>query len=139
MESQNFEENLLKMTKPEVSQLKHQDMLSKAITNAKDKSVMSWWWLSTPLYIIAALLMKSVFMPQTTLLSNIQEFAFKEKYLAILIFLILPVIFIFLNFISIRKIYFLSGSPKSINFMLVVWYNILIIVVSIIVLIIYAI
>ena len=138
MEMQNFEEKLIQMTKPEVSQLKHQDMLANAITKAKDKSVLSWWWISIPLYIIAALLMKSVFMPNTTLISNIHEFINKERYSSVLFFLVLPIMFIVINFISIRRIYFLSGNQKTINFLQSVWFNVLIIFLSILVLIIYA-
>ncbi len=137
MEMQNFEEKLTQMTRPEVHQLKHQAMLANSITKAKDKSVLSWWWLSIPLYIIAALLMKSVFMPHTTLISNMKELTSKEKYSSVLFFLILPIVFIVINFISIRKIYFLSGSPKTINFLQTVWLNALIIICSILVLIIY--
>ena len=138
MEMQNFEEKLIQMTKPEVSQLKHQDMLANAITKAKDKSVLSWWWISIPLYIIVALLMKSVFMPNTTLISNIHEFINKERYSSVLFFLVLPIMFIVINFISIRRIYFLSGNQKTINFLQSVWFNVLIIFLSILVLIIYA-
>lgn len=36
---EKFEETLINMTKPQVSQLKHEDMLAKAVTRAKDKSV----------------------------------------------------------------------------------------------------
>ena len=135
---ENFEEKLTQMTKPGVTQLKHQDMLANAIIKAKDKSVLSWWWLSIPLYIIAALLMKSVFMPHTTLISNLQELVNKEKYSSILFFLILPFVFIVINFISIRKIYFLSGSPKKIIFLQKVWFNVLIIICSILILLIYS-
>ncbi len=138
MEKKNFEEKLIQMTKPQVSQLKHQDMLANAITKAKNKSVLSWWWLSIPLYIIAAFLMKIFFMPNTTLISNIHEFTSKEKYSSLVFFLVLPVVFIAINFISIRKIYFLSGSPKTINFLQAVWFNVLIIIASILILIIYA-
>lgn len=139
MEMKNFEEKLLQMTKPEVSQLKHQEMLANAITKAKDKSVLSWWWLSIPLYLIATLLMKSFFMRSTTLMSNLHDLSSKEKYSSGLFFVVLPVVFIVINFMSIRKIYFLSGSPKSINFMQAVWFNFLIIIASILILIIYSI
>lgn len=139
MEMKNFEEKLLQMTKPGVSQLKHQDMLANAITKAKDKSVLSWWWLSIPLYLIATLLMKSFFMPSTTLMSNLHDLSSKEKYSSGLFFVVLPVVFIVINFMSIRKIYFLSGSPKSINFMQAVWFNFLIIIASILILLIYSI
>ncbi len=128
---------LLEMTKPEISELKHQDMLEKAIINAKDKSVLSWWWLSIPLYILAALLMKSLFMPSTTFGSNLHDLMSKEKYGSILFFLVVPIVFIIINVLSIRKIYFLSGSPKTVNFLKDVWFNLLIIITSIIIILIY--
>lgn len=135
---QNFEEKLSQMTKPEVTHLKHQDMLANAIIKAKDKSVISWWWLSIPLYLIATLLMKTIFMPQTTLRLNIHEFASREMYSSVLFFLVLPILFIIINFISIRNIYFLSGSPKSISFLRTGWFNVLMIIFSILILIIYS-
>jgi hypothetical protein len=138
MEMQNFEKKLIQMTKPEVSELKHLEMLSNAIGKAKDKSVLSWWWISIPLYIIATLLMKTIFMPGTSLISNISEMTVRERNSSILFFLIVPIVFIIINFISIRKIYFLSGSPKTLNFLSVVWFNVLIIIFSILILIIYS-
>lgn len=135
METQNFEEKLSQMTKPEINQLRHQEIVADAISNAKDRSVVNWWWLSIPLYIIAALLMKTAFMPKTTLISNIHEFTGKEKYSSLFFFLILPAISIFINLISIRKIYFLSGSPKEFKFLEAVWYNILMIIISVLILI----
>jgi hypothetical protein len=112
MEMQNFEKKLIQMTKPEVSELKHLEMLSNAIGKAKDKSVLSWWWISIPLYIIATLLMKTIFMPGTSLISNISEMTVRERNSSILFFLIVPIVFIIINFISIRKIYFLSQDLK---------------------------
>jgi len=138
MKMENFEEILIKMTKPEVTHLKHQDMLANAISNAKDKSVISWWWLSIPLYLIATLLMKTIYMPQTTLLLNIHDFTSREIYLSVLFFLVLPIVFIVINFISIRNIYFLSGNPKSINFLRTAWFNVLMILFSILIIIIYS-
>ena len=138
MEKQNFEEKLLRMTKPEVSNLKHQDMLANAITKAKDKSVLSWWWLSIPLYIVAMLLMKSAFIPNTTLISNIHELAIKERYISILFFLVVPIVFIIVNLLSIRKIYYLSGSPKTLNFLQTNWYNVLMLILSFLILLIYS-
>jgi hypothetical protein len=137
MDMQKFEEKLLRMTKPEVNQLKHQDLLAKAITNAKDKSVVSWWWLVIPLYIISTLLMKSIYMPDTNLISNIKDLTTKQRFTVNLFFLILPIFFILINFYSIRKIYILLGSPKSISYLKTVWLNILIIFFSILILIIY--
>jgi hypothetical protein len=139
MEKIEFEEKLIQMTKPEVNQLKHQDMLAKAISNAKDKTVLSLWWLIIPLYIISMLIMKSLFMPSTTLSSSIHDLAIRQRFVAYTFFLILPIIFILINTISIRKVYVLSGSPKSVSFLKSVWLNILIIFFSILILIVYSI
>jgi hypothetical protein len=137
MEKENFEKKLEKMTKPEIPQLKHEDMLAHAIINAKDKSVVSWWWLSVPLFIIMMLLMKSFFMPGTSLISNIHDLAGKEKYMSLVFFVISPIVLIAVNLMSIRRIYFLSGNPKPLNFLETVWFNVLIILLSVLILIIY--
>lgn len=138
MKMENFEDKLTRMTKPEVNQLKHQNMLANSISKAKDGSVLSLWWLSIPLYIIAVLLMKTVFMPHTTLFSNLHDLTEKNKYSSLLVFLLFPLIFITINIISIRKTYFLLGSAWTVNFFKAVWANILVIICSIIVLIIYS-
>ena len=132
MKMENFEETLAQMSKPEVTQLKHLDMLANSITKAKDKSALSWWWLSIPLYMIAALFMKTLFMPQTTLISNLHNVENRTLFL-----LVLPLVFIALNIKSIHNIYFLSGSPKTINFLKTVWFNVLIILCCIFILFIY--
>ena len=129
---------MIQMTKPEITQLKHQDLFADAITKEKDKSVLSWWWLTIPIYIIAMLLMKSIYMPHTTLISNFHEWAGKDKYSSILFLLILPIVFIIINLISVRRIYFLSGSLMTIRFVKSIWYNISIIIFFLFVLIIYS-
>lgn len=133
---ENFEDKIKNMTKPEISQLKHQEMLTDAISNAKDKSVLSWWWLSIPLYMIAALSMKTFFMKGTTLVSNIHDLAARDKYSSFIFFVVVPAVFIILNFVSIRKIYKLSAGSTT-NFLETVWFNFLIIIASLIILIIY--
>jgi hypothetical protein len=138
METQDFEKKLSEMTKPEMPQLKHENMLANAIINAKDKSVVSWWWLSVPIFIILMLMMKSTFMPGTTLISNMHDLESKQKLISVAFFLISPVILIIINVLTIRKIHFLSGSPKSLSFLEAVWFNILIIAVSAFILIIYS-
>ena len=138
MEKQDFEKKLEAMTKPEIQGLKHESMLADAIINAKDKSVVSWWWLSVPVFIILMLMMKSTFMPGTTLISNMHELESSQKYISLIFFLISPLVLIIINAFSIRKIYFLSGSPKSINFLGTIWFNILIIGFSVLILIIYS-
>ena len=137
MEKENFEKKLSDMTKPEIPDLKHEDMLASAIINAKDKSIVGWWWLSVPAFVILMLMMKSVFMSGTTLISNIHEMESTQKYMSIIFFLISPLILIIINAFTIKRIHFLSGSPKSVNFLGTVWYNVLIIILSLLILIIY--
>jgi len=139
MEEQNFEKNLSEMTKPKITHLKHEDMLANAIINAKDKSVVSFWWLSVPVFIILMLMMKSLYMPGSTLISNIHDLTIRQKSISLVFFLVAPILLIIFNLFSIRKVYFLSGSPKSINFLEIVLSNVLIIVLSVLILIIYSI
>jgi hypothetical protein len=138
MEKDEFEKKLFQMTKPEVDQLKHQDMLADAIANSKDKTVLSLWWLIIPVYSIMMFLMKSLYIPGATLSSSIHVLMTKQIFVAYLFFLISPLIFILINIISIRKVYILSGSPKSLNFLKTVWLNVLIIIFLIFVLIVYS-
>jgi hypothetical protein len=138
MKTQNFEKKLKEMVKPEIPDLKHEDILSRTIINAKDKSAVSWWWLCVPVFIILMLIIKSTFMPGTTLISNMHELEGNQKFISIVFFLISPVILIIVNALSIKKIHFLSGSPKFFGFFEAVWFNVLIIAVSVCILIIYS-
>jgi len=136
MQAKNFEERLEQMTKPEVIKLDHQEMLVKTLLSAKDRSAVSWWWLCIPLYIIAALLMKS-FYTHTSFFSNIHQISIHQRSVSLLFFVAVPVIFMIINLFTIRKIYFLSGSPKSISFLLQVWFNVLMVILSLFILIVY--
>jgi len=138
MEKDNFEMKLTEMTKPEIPHLKHEDMLGNAIVNAKDKSVVSLWWLSVPAFIVLMLIMKSVYMPGTTLVSNMKEMELQNKFVSIVFFLISPLVLIIINAFSIRRIYFLSGSPKSAAFLQSAWLNVMVIAFAVVVLIMYS-
>ena len=138
METDNFEKQLAEMTKPDIKGLKHGDMLATAIINARDKSAVSWWWISVPVFIILMLMIKSTFMPGTTLISNMHELESSQKIMSLIFFLISPIILIIINALTIKKIHFLSGSPRSINFLETIWFNVLVIAVSVLILIIYS-
>jgi hypothetical protein len=137
MENENFRKMMEEMEKPEISGLKHQDLIAKSVINARDKSVVSFWWLSIPLFIILMLLLKSVYMPGTTFISNIHALSSGDKYMSLIFFLITPVILIIINILTIRKTHFLSGNPEFLSFLQVIWSNVLIIVFSLLILIIY--
>ncbi len=137
MAIENFEETLSKMTKPEISELKHEDMLPGIIMKAKDKSVVSFWWLCIPLYVIAAFVMKSLFVPNASFLSVFNELASSKRYTAILLFFVLPLILIAVNLLSIKQLTFLYASLKRKEFIKTIFVELLIIIFSLLVLIIY--
>jgi len=138
METQDFEKTLLEMSKPEVNKLKHQEILSEAIARAKNKSVLSWWWISIPVFIFATLLMKSFFFPGSSFLSNFRELRDMDKLGGLMLFGIIPGILIIFNLISIRKIYILSGNPGLKDLLKTTWFNTFIIIISLFILLVYS-
>ena len=132
-----FEATLARMTTPKVPQLKHQALLADAISRGKSKSALSFWWMSIPLYVIAMLFMKSAYVRDSTLRSNLHEFFTRERYVAPLLFVVAPVILILINAASIRRIHFLSGSPGPARLLRIAWSNVAVIIVSATILIIY--
>ncbi|MEP7322806.1 MAG: hypothetical protein ABI761_12845 [Saprospiraceae bacterium] len=134
MNINEFEDSLTQMTKPEVNQLKHEDMLAKEMIKAKDRSVVSIWWLAPPFYILGMLLIKALFNPEGNFFNYLVELVFFQKYLAISLFYLIPGILICINSWSIWKIYFIAGRPQSIRFIKSVWLNVLIILLALILL-----
>ena len=127
---ESFEEKLRQLTKPDISGLKHDYALSKAIMKAGDSSAVGLWWLGIPLYIVAVLLMKSLFVPHTTLFSNLHEFVVGNHWLAIGLFVAVPAVFIVVNALVIRTVHLAAGRQWTIGFVRVVWLNLAIILLS---------
>lgn len=132
-----FEEKLSGMTKPEIPELKHQELLGREISRGKSRSALSIWWLSIPLYVAAMLLMKSLYVHNTTLFSNLHEFTAREKYTAALFFLIAPLVLIVINAASIRRIRYLSGNPGPATLLRTAWLNTALIIISVTIIILY--
>jgi hypothetical protein len=137
MELKELETKLSKMEIPAIDKLKHADLLAYATIRAKDKSVLSWWWLSIPLYIIAMLLMKSFFIHETTWKTIMKNFIEQQHYSSLLLFVIIPVFSILFNFISIRKIYYILGNPEFKQILHMVWLHIILIFVSFVLIVLY--
>jgi hypothetical protein len=138
METKNFEKKLEDMTKPQIQELKLESKLDDAINNAKDKSVVSWWWLSVPAFLILMLMIKSAFMQGSTVISNIHELKTSQKYMSMIFFLISPLLIIIINIFTIRRIHFLCSSRKSFNLLGKLWFNVLTIAFALLVIIIYS-
>jgi len=132
-----FEEKLAGMTKPAIPELKHQELLGREISRGKSRSALSLWWLSIPVYVAAMFLMKSLYVHNTTLLSNLHEFTAREKYAAALFFLVAPLVIIIINAASIRRIRYLSGNPGPATLLRAAWINTALIIVSVTIIIIY--
>jgi hypothetical protein len=134
MSIENFEDTLMNMEKPDVHELKHEAMLPDIIARTKDRSVVSLWWLFIPLYIIAMLVMKSLYVPNTSLFSFLHDFADQQTSTSVLLFNILPVLLIIINIISVKQLYFLYGSLTKAAFLKIVWSQVFIIIISLLVL-----
>ena len=124
----NFERKLSNMSKPDLPNLAHEGNQEKAVMSAKEKQVLSFWWLCIPVYIIAAMLMKTLYNPQASFHSGIHTA--NPNYTGILLFVVLPVLVIVINLVSIKQLLFLSLKKQ-------VWVNIGLVLVSILVLFIY--
>jgi hypothetical protein len=105
----NFENMLSNISGPEIKNLKHEDLLARAIMRNKHKTAVSFWWISIPLYVIAAFVMKSFFLPGASFISNLHGLISKDGYTAILIFIVIPTALIVTNMISLINLYSLSG------------------------------
>lgn len=135
----NLEEQLTQMSKPEVSQLKHQDLLAGLIMQAKSRSVVSWWWLAVPIYIAATLFMKTFFMPESSFAANLRDRNGQEQYTSLFFFLVLPLALIWVNLTSVRRIHIALGNPDLKGTLRAAWSNILLILAALLVITIYAI
>ena len=130
----NFDELLTGMSKPEINDLKHVEMLAHAMSKSKAKSAITWWWLSIPLYILCAFVMKAMYNRNAPALLNLREFSRIHWLASFIFFIIVPVIVIIVNALSIKEVYFFSGSPRSLNFLKTVALNLMLILLSLIIL-----
>lgn len=113
-------------------------MLENEIINAKDKAVMSIWWLAVPVFVIVTLLMKGFYISGSSLISGINDLADRQSDIFLTFFLISPLLLIIYNAASIIKVRSLTENQKSIDFLGAVWFNILIILLSVIIIIVYS-
>jgi hypothetical protein len=137
MEKQKFEEELTRMSKPEIPELKHAGLLSEAIAGAKDRFVLSVWWLSIPLYVLAMLAMKAAFVPHAMVLRLLHELIAGQHWLFFFLFVVFPLVFIVVNVASLLRMHFLSGSPGMGHFVRIGWRNILMVMLAVVLVFIY--
>ena len=72
MKMEKFEDILNQMSKPDVGELRHEEMLAKGITKVMARSRVSLWWVSIPVYLIVAFVIKSFFTPDLSVTSALQ-------------------------------------------------------------------
>ena len=127
-----FKEILEEMSKPEINELKHQELLEKAINTAEEKSVISFWWIIIPLYVIAAMLMKSYFVKESSFFLGFHELTDRESYTAVLIFAVLPLIIIIVNIATLSQLYFHYPKSGLAKVLKVVLSNVILIIISLV-------
>ncbi|MHA4811432.1 hypothetical protein ACX0G9_25250 [Flavitalea flava] len=124
------------MSKPKVSDLKHQDMLGDAISQAKRKMVLSIWWLSVPLFLITSLVMETLYKTGTTLNSGLHQLTAHNPILPVLSLLLLPMCIMLVNALHVTKVYRILRPGRQ-ELISMTWQNLLMIIISLIILIIY--
>ena len=132
----DFEKKLIEMSKPEVTRLKHQEILSKELFMTRHRNAVSWWWLGIPLYIVAALIMKSVYFPTEGLQAGIRQLKNHNKSLTYLAFVVVPLLLILINAVNIFKLSRIIKT-RDLYFLKAIRVSLIILALSIIVLIIF--
>jgi hypothetical protein len=113
-----FEKKMEEMSKPEIQDLKHQNMLAERIIREKRKTALTWWWVVLPFYVTATFMMKSLYFPGTGLFKFLGEFILTNSKGSFLLFVFLPLFTIIINVQSIWKLYFYSGASINAPFIL---------------------
>jgi hypothetical protein len=134
METSEFEKKLHDMSKPEIDQLSHQNLVAHAISQAKDKSIVGLWWLAIPAFLIAMLWMKSTYMPQQCFFTILKETISGQPPLMEFIFYFVPVTLTVLNAWTIKKVNYLLGGPGIFKLFQAVGQNVVMILLALFIL-----
>lgn len=134
METSEFENKLHHMSKPEINQLSHQNLVAHAISRAKEKSVVSLWWLAIPAFVIIMLWMKSMYMPQHRFFTYLKETISGQPPLMVFIFYFVPVILTLVNAWTIKKTNYLLGGPGIFKLLQAVGHNVVMILLALFIL-----
>ncbi len=105
-----FEKKLQEISKPEIQELKHQQIIMERILAQNRKTALTWWWAFIPLYVMAAFIMKSWYIPAGGTLTYIKEFISGNPSLSFILFGGLPFLAMLVNMLGVKNIYFYSGS-----------------------------
>ena len=132
----DFEKTLMEMSKPKLTRLRHQEILSKELFMNRHRNAVSWWWLGIPLYIVTALVMKSVYSPTGSLEAGIRQLKNHNKSLTYLAFVVVPVLLILINAVNLFKIGRMIKT-RDLYFLKAIQVNLIILVLSVVVLIIF--
>jgi len=122
---ESFEEQLSKMSLPETGNPQHRQLLLRQVAKLKEERTLSLWWISIPLFMIAAFYMRSFYIHNAAWASGLEEFLNRQKILGALLFAAVPGLLMLLNIFRIKKIHFLSGSPALLEFIGIIWLNLL--------------
>lgn len=129
----SFEESLEKMTKPGVDELNHERALSELIVDSGNRSVLAGWWLSIPLYLTAALVMKAMYVNNSGLIDNLHHLK-ASSGLYWIYMLVIPLGVMIMNIRVLMVQCRASAAPSLPSLLGVHWYNALMILMSILLL-----
>jgi hypothetical protein len=126
MENNKLEERLEQMSKPRLPELKHSELLFTQIISNRERTVVSGWFLSIPLFIVAVLIMKARYFQGEGYLVYLQQFIIQQKLLSVLFFVAIPILILVFMVTGIRKVRYLAGKPRFADFLRLIWIQLLI-------------
>lgn len=133
---EDLQKILTGMSKPEVPPLRHQEALTDLIIHCKRKATLSLWWLSVPVFIIGALVMKQLYKPRSTLWASIRELKGRHSTQSLILLFFLPLIVSILQIWQLRRLHFVRQSLWA-GRTFAIWLYWLILFISLIIQIIY--
>ncbi|MBS1543981.1 MAG: hypothetical protein JST14_10135 [Bacteroidetes bacterium] len=125
----SFEDTLEKMPKPGVDELKHERVLTELIVSSRGPSVLAGWWLSIPLYLTAALVMKTMYVEGSGMMDNLHQLKASSGIYWIYMLLI-PLGVMIMNVRILVVQYRESAAPSLLSLLGVYWYNTIMILLS---------
>lgn len=131
---ERIEDVLNQMSKPELDELQHEEILARTIVKGQAEARISFWWISIPIYFFLAFLMKSYYTPNLSVPDALHEPFRTHPVIILLVFWWLPATLILICLLNARNAYFLFGNSRKPAFLRIISGEIIVILVSLIVL-----
>ena len=101
-------------------------MQQNDLNSAKSIAALSWWWAATPLFTMFCMISRLTFIQNSNLFDEFNLFFEAHVLQTYLLFLVLPLAGIVVNFPVIRSAWMNSSYPTRISFIQPAYANFLV-------------